>query len=177
MVASKSLSITFKSLLIIFNLWYFQKCQNVSLYFISHYKCKEKVSWKLVFQMRLYIILKEKRQHYSQSLLTCQLICCANQLTVSIWGQHWHLMCSVFFFFQHFIQLTHKTFWDLCSAEINCTSWTELFCIYHDFERKKKDAREDYEYVMRCVIWYHLYNLKNVKNTHGGVLILVKLQN
>ena len=23
---------------------------------------------------------------------------------------------------------------------------------------------------MRCAIWYHLYNLKNVKNTHGGVL-------
>ena len=28
---------------------------------------------------------------------------------------------------------------------------------------------------MRCAIWCHLYNLKNVKNTHGGVLILVKL--
>ena len=27
---------------------------------------------------------------------------------------------------------------------------------------------------MRCAIWYHLYNLKNMKNTHGGVL--VKLQ-
>ena len=27
-------------------------------------------------------------------------------------------------------------------------------------------------YVMRCAIWYHLYNLKNVKNTHGGVLLL-----
>ena len=26
--------------------------------------------------------------------------------------------------------------------------------------------------VMRCAIWYHLYN---VENTHGGVLILVKL--
>ena len=25
---------------------------------------------------------------------------------------------------------------------------------------------------MFCVIWYHLYNLKNVKNTHGGVLLL-----
>ena len=25
--------------------------------------------------------------------------------------------------------------------------------------------------VMRCPIWYHLYNLKNVKNTHGGLLI------
>ena len=31
-------------------------------------------------------------------------------------------------------------------------------------------------YVVRCAIWHHLYNLKNVKNTHGGVLILVKLQ-
>ena len=30
-------------------------------------------------------------------------------------------------------------------------------------------------YVERCAIWYHLYNLNNVKNTHGGVLILVKL--
>ena len=29
---------------------------------------------------------------------------------------------------------------------------------------------------MRYAIWYHLYDLKNVKNTHGGVLILVTLQ-
>ena len=27
---------------------------------------------------------------------------------------------------------------------------------------------------MLCAIWYHLYNLKNVKNTNGGVLLLVK---
>ena len=27
-----------------------------------------------------------------------------------------------------------------------------------------------------CAIWYYLYNLKNVKNTHEGVLLLVKLQ-
>ena len=32
------------------------------------------------------------------------------------------------------------------------------------------------KYVVRCAIWYHLYNLKNVKTTHGEVLILVKLQ-
>ena len=30
--------------------------------------------------------------------------------------------------------------------------------------------------VMLYAIWYHLYNYKNVKNTHGGVLLLVKLQ-
>ena len=29
---------------------------------------------------------------------------------------------------------------------------------------------------MRCAIWYHLYNLKNVKNIHGGVLLLVKAE-
>ena len=28
-------------------------------------------------------------------------------------------------------------------------------------------------YVVRCAIWYHLCNSKNVKNIHGGVLILV----
>ena len=30
-------------------------------------------------------------------------------------------------------------------------------------------------FVMRCAIWYHLYSFKKVKNTHGGVLLLVKL--
>ena len=30
-------------------------------------------------------------------------------------------------------------------------------------------------YVVHCTIWYHSYNLKNVKNTHGGVLLLVTL--
>ena len=28
-------------------------------------------------------------------------------------------------------------------------------------------------YVMLCMIWYLLYNLKNVKSTHGGVLLSV----
>ena len=30
-------------------------------------------------------------------------------------------------------------------------------------------------YVMLCTIWYHLYNLKNVKNIHVGILLLVTL--
>ena len=29
---------------------------------------------------------------------------------------------------------------------------------------------------MRCTIWYRLHNSKNVKDTHGGVLLLAKLQ-
>ena len=31
-------------------------------------------------------------------------------------------------------------------------------------------------YVMRCSIWYQLHNLKTVKITHGGVLLLVKIK-
>ena len=31
-------------------------------------------------------------------------------------------------------------------------------------------------YEMLCVIWYHSCNLKNVKNSHGGVLLFEKLQ-
>ena len=30
--------------------------------------------------------------------------------------------------------------------------------------------------VTLTAIWYHLYNFKNLKNTHGGVSLLVKLQ-
>ena len=30
-------------------------------------------------------------------------------------------------------------------------------------------------YVMFYAIWHHLYNLKNVENTNGGVLLLVTL--
>ena len=30
--------------------------------------------------------------------------------------------------------------------------------------------------VILCTIWYFLYNLKNTKNTHGVVLLLLKLQ-
>ena len=33
-----------------------------------------------------------------------------------------------------------------------------------------------FAFVMLCVIWYHLYNFKNVKNAHGRVLLLVKFQ-
>ena len=34
----------------------------------------------------------------------------------------------------------------------------------------------NFSYETLCAIWYYLHNLKHVKNTHGGVLLLVKLQ-
>ena len=45
---------------------------------------------------------------------------------------------------------------------IICTNLTILLCSL-------------FAYVVRCAIWYYWCNLKNVKNTHGGVLILVTI--
>ena len=46
-----------------------------------------------------------------------------------------------------------------------------------DYDLSLISQDEDIEkYVMLYAIWYHLCDLKNVKNTHGGVLLLVKLQ-
>ena len=74
------------------------------------------------------------------------------------------LMMSAILANQGFI--LKKSFWshDLCPSWWHhrqyFITWRTLFCIY----------------MWCCSIWYHLYNLKNLKNTHGGVLLLVKLQ-
>ena len=41
---------------------------------------------------------------------------------------------------------------------------------------KWRYSKHHWPNVVRCRIWYHVHNLKSVKNTHGGVLLLVKLQ-
>ena len=60
---------------------------------------------------------------------------------------HWkkHGFCSRLLF-QHMSQVCGKT---------SCFTW------YHFFW---------FILLMRCAIWYHLYNFRNMKNTHGGVL-------
>ena len=40
---------------------------------------------------------------------------------------------------------------------------------------KKGNMKAITIYEKFCAIWYHLINLKNVKNTQGGVLLLVTL--
>ena len=59
---------------------------------------------------------------------------------------------------------------------LSCTSTYRLITNFTTeiFTKCRKCIQETN--VMFCAIWYHLYNLKNVKNTHGGVLLLVKLQ-
>ena len=68
----------------------------------------------------------------------------------------------------------------------NCSSQNKNWVLYTMFcyEVNRQDRPDTITmkyykkdiHVMRCAIWYHLHNFKNVKNTHGGVLLLVKLQ-
>ena len=76
-----------------------------------------------------------------------------------------------FFFDKHAILMKHSLAAYLCFYE-NMTIPNGSKNVYqrphHLFSTKM--------IVIRWVIWYHLNNLKNTKNTHGEVLRLVKLQ-
>ena len=61
--------------------------------------------------------------------------------------------------------------WQICHIIRSIVSMARR---YEKFFFRIADLTNDN--TMLCAIWYHLYNLKNVKNTHGGVLLLIKLQ-
>ena len=46
----------------------------------------------------------------------------------------------------------------------------------HRYKERLRYDKYRCTYVMLCAIWYHFYNLKNVKNNHEGVLLLLKSQ-
>ena len=50
----------------------------------------------------------------------------------------------------------------------------EFSFVFNDFDLESSGFKAS---MMRYTIWYHLHNLKNVKNTHGGVLFLVTKSN
>ena len=47
----------------------------------------------------------------------------------------------------------------------------DWFLYEHDLRHERVKVCQ-----MLCAIWYHLFNFKKVKNTHGGMTLLVKLQ-
>ena len=70
----------------------------------------------------------------------------------------------------HFFLLLNTTFWK--------QGYTRFSKISKIFNKSPKTIHPDFIFPQETLsgIWYHLYNLKNVKKTHRGVLILVKLQ-
>ena len=57
--------------------------------------------------------------------------------------------------------------------------WLEVIAIFKKhfaWDNWAIFTRNTQNYMWLCAIWYHLYNFKNVKNTHGGIKLLVKVQ-
>ena len=64
----------------------------------------------------------------------------------------------------------------MSEAESTSTKFA-LQLTLHKFQKHFNNPRAAaFINVMFCLIWYHLYNLENKKNTRWGVLLLVKLQ-
>ena len=75
----------------------------------------------------------------------------------------------------NFFYTSYKRQMPLVLMLLLCTMffWYIFCCLFGT--SKSPPSRLNYTIVVRCAIWQHLYNFKNVKNTHGGVLILVQL--
>ena len=81
----------------------------------------------------------------------------------------------------HYFYKNSKYFYNLFKKERSFLVY--LFGFYEQFSEVEKTGWQSSRLtipskVARCVeqYWYHLYKLKNVKNTPRGVLLLVKLQ-
>ena len=88
------------------------------------------------------------RGRHRFDLSSCNIYC-STRLVCQTFHRHYMsvlLICC---------QLTKTNFQQMIDRSIDCleTSTTNM---------------------MRCAIWYHQHNLKNVKNTHGGALLLDK---
>ena len=79
---------------------------------------------------------------------------------------------------------TMKRFHTCYSVTINCIFFVNFEeVVAHMFMMWVMNLRRVFRtlltitYVMLCTIWYHFYNLKNVKNARGRVLLLVAAKN
>ena len=70
---------------------------------------------------------------------------------------------SLYFLMRFYLKNRTCGFWDRQVSKKNS------FC-------PTKWAFTSYIYETICMIWYHLYNFKNLKNIHGGVILFVKLE-
>ena len=99
----------------------------------------------------------------------------------SVFSRIWSEYGNVYSKFLYSVQMRVNT--DQKNSEYGhfsrsaCMKWADKIFVYsvqsHLSQRHIQDPKK---HLMFCAIWQHLYNLKNTKNTHGGVLLLEKLQ-
>ena len=81
-----------------------------------------------------------------------------------------------FFFFNTCIKICYQYTWVKDLKEPNQTSYERIALKDIQNIATPENALQIVLFVMLCPIWYHLYNFKNVINTHRGVLLSVQCQ-
>ena len=130
-----------------------------------------------------YIIWQHHRPNAQQQLLKIKLI--QEFYTVfflaAIDSQYKYDFLQLHVTWSHFLPISYKGNLNQPSHTLTLVSikyknlWNSLLkfkyytCILHDWDTKNGHNKK---LVVLCAIWHHLYNFKNVKNTHGGVLTL-----
>ena len=97
-------------------------------------------------------------QFNSKLEVPCRVLCARGQIFHFIWKSLYFSSVGGIFF------------------EANLSIINSIYCLSIIVVLKSRECWLVIPFVMLCAIWYFLYNFKNLKNTHGGMLILVKLQ-
>ena len=135
--------------------------------------------------MFFYFLCLRTSRNKSQYLSSTSKILAA---LLSKWQKHSKYLSGNFTRFLYKFKRTNKKTWNQSLFQVSdCCNLDSFFNKFRNKIIANSEVwqiyaflgftcKNKYLYVMHCAIWYHLYNFKNVKNTHGGVLILVKLQ-
>ena len=123
------------------------------------------------------VLLNNKQLIINRTLLLC-LIVITKIAYLAHQGSFSTFASFNFFLYLHWTQ-TRYIF--NCLPRLTCNLRSIIFCTLSNpawlsklWISSKAKIKNDLRHF--GAIWYHLYNLKNVKNKHGGVLLLVKLQ-
>ena len=75
------------------------------------------------------------------------------------------------------LSFSTQLYW-LLSNQISLTqTWNNVSSQTENLERINRSEKFWKSFETFSAIWYHLYNFKKVKNTHGGVILLAKACN
>ena len=150
---------------------------------------------ELSINLSFFLMVKTFSQHHFCSSIKTRLLtlhlACRNNLQGCIFLEEINHWLSVFSLPTFISYLSSGLVEWSCAVVITTTPWRGWrsastyvakvgcpFWIYQTLPLNSKVGSDLQfkKYVLHYVIWHYLHNLKNEKNTHGRVLLLVKLQ-
>ena len=143
----------------------------------THFSIHHPVGIKLLVRLRLSFnhLREHKFRHSFHDTLNPLCSCSLKSETTLHYSLCCHNISSTRSVLMNVLNLIDPTIFHL-----NGSALANIF--YTGIQRKVHSRLAEFcrvlsnTYVMLCAIRYHLHHFKNLKNTHGGVLLLVNLQ-